>query len=245
MADGYEALTEKEKVTLRLMVRGHDAKSMAAELSLSVHTINERLRAARRKLGVTSSREAARLVFEREAGRPEKPVAKKLGEAAEAGASEEGAATAGNPARRWIAGALLMLTVLAAGLIFTSHYAGTGAAGPATEFQTADEATESAARAWLELVDASDWQASYDATGTAFRDLNTIEGWASASQQVRTPLGALVSRELTGEHYVNAPPHGYREVTFTSRFANQPSATERVTLVREGDEWKVVGFLIE
>ena len=63
MTDGLAQLTEKEKETLRLMVRGHDAKSMARELSLSVHTINDRLRAARRKLGVTSSKEAARKLF--------------------------------------------------------------------------------------------------------------------------------------------------------------------------------------
>ena len=34
------ALTEKEKQTLRLIVRGHDAKSVARSLGLSVHTIN-------------------------------------------------------------------------------------------------------------------------------------------------------------------------------------------------------------
>ena len=67
MADGYDELTDKEKQTLRLMVRGHDAKSAASELALSVHTINERLRAARRKLEVTSSKEAARLLLQAEA----------------------------------------------------------------------------------------------------------------------------------------------------------------------------------
>ncbi|GAA0731919.1 MULTISPECIES: helix-turn-helix domain-containing protein [Sphingomonas] len=54
------ALTEREKTTLRLLLAGHDAKSIARELELSVHTVNERLRDARRKLGVASSREAAR-----------------------------------------------------------------------------------------------------------------------------------------------------------------------------------------
>ena len=53
---GCRALTEKEKQTLRLIVRGHDAKSTARSLGLSVHTINERLRDARRKLAVSSSR---------------------------------------------------------------------------------------------------------------------------------------------------------------------------------------------
>ena len=62
------ALTEKEKQTLRLIVRGHDAKSAARSLGLSVHTINERLRDARRKMAVSSSREAARLLLEAEGG---------------------------------------------------------------------------------------------------------------------------------------------------------------------------------
>ncbi len=59
-------LSDKEKQVLRLLLRGHDAKSSARELELSVHTVNERLRDARRKLGVSSSREAARMLHESE-----------------------------------------------------------------------------------------------------------------------------------------------------------------------------------
>ena len=66
MHEGIAELTEKEKQALRLMLRGHDAKSIARELNRSVHTVNDRLRAARRKLAVTSSREAARLLLEEE-----------------------------------------------------------------------------------------------------------------------------------------------------------------------------------
>lgn len=65
------ALTEKEKQALRLILRGHDAKSAARELAVSVHTVSERLRDARRKLGVTSSREAARRLLADET--PESP----------------------------------------------------------------------------------------------------------------------------------------------------------------------------
>lgn len=81
ISESIESLTAKEKETLRLMVRGHDAKSMARELDLSVHTINDRLREARRKLGVTSSREAARLVFEYEGAAPENLADKQLRDA--------------------------------------------------------------------------------------------------------------------------------------------------------------------
>ena len=44
-------LSEREKEALRLLLVGHDAKSIATMLGLSVHTINDRLRDARRKLG--------------------------------------------------------------------------------------------------------------------------------------------------------------------------------------------------
>jgi DNA-binding CsgD family transcriptional regulator len=71
MASGIHALTEKEKETLRLLVSGYDAKSMARQLGLSVHTINERLRDARRKMATSSSREAARLLREVEEQDPE------------------------------------------------------------------------------------------------------------------------------------------------------------------------------
>lgn len=56
-------LSVKEIEALALIAQGHDAKSAASELSVSTHTIYERLRRAREKLGVSNSREAARLFF--------------------------------------------------------------------------------------------------------------------------------------------------------------------------------------
>jgi TonB family protein len=68
MHEDVEALSDREREALRLLARGHEAKSIASALGISVHTVNERLRAARRKLGVSSSREAARLLLAHEAG---------------------------------------------------------------------------------------------------------------------------------------------------------------------------------
>jgi DNA-binding CsgD family transcriptional regulator len=56
------ALNEKEVEVLRLLAAGHTVKSIAANLGRSEASINERLRDARRKTGVGSSRELARLV---------------------------------------------------------------------------------------------------------------------------------------------------------------------------------------
>jgi len=55
-------LTDREMEVLRLLVAGHTVKTIAARLGRSETSINERLRAARRKTGVGSSRELARLM---------------------------------------------------------------------------------------------------------------------------------------------------------------------------------------
>ena len=81
MMEGYQALTAKEKEALRLLLNGHDAKSMASHLGLSVHTINVRLRDARRKLSVSSSKAAARIVRDAETATPQSVGYKVLGDA--------------------------------------------------------------------------------------------------------------------------------------------------------------------
>jgi len=55
-------LTDAERQVLRLLAQGHTAKSAATQLGLTEGAINERLREARRKTGVGSSRELARRV---------------------------------------------------------------------------------------------------------------------------------------------------------------------------------------
>lgn len=55
-------LSDAERRALLLLAQGHTAKSAAALLDTSEAAVNERLREARRKTGVGSSRELARLV---------------------------------------------------------------------------------------------------------------------------------------------------------------------------------------
>lgn len=57
-----DSLSAKELEILQLLAMGHTGKSMAARLGQSEAAINERLRDARRKTGVGSSRELARIV---------------------------------------------------------------------------------------------------------------------------------------------------------------------------------------
>ena len=250
-----DSLTSKEKETLRLILRGHDAKSMARELGLSVHTINDRLRCARRKLEVTSSREAARLLGEHERAAPENFADKDLGGVPDEAESQTAKpSNAGHPDQRKpriplirAAGAFVMITLAVAIALAT---AGSFADKPVSEeimssrASETDAVLETAARDWLELVDASDWQASYDAAGQAFQEPNTVATWRDASEMARIPLGDVATRKLAGVQFLNAPPGGYQVVRFRTDFANRNGVTEHVTLEKEGDVWKVVGYFL-
>ena len=245
---GIQALTEKEKESLRLLVDGHDAKSMARHLGLSVHTINERLRDARRKMSASSSRDAARQLRAIEGPHPEILRDKALGEAAAAPGMEEMTAPAetrrmGRPSG-WIAGGLFMSFSLAL-LAFASMSGSADAPAAVPSTVPAESAAVAAARDWLALVDKGDWNASWEATGQSFKTLNTAETWARVAQQVQGPLGAVKSRVLVSEETVPAPPYGYQMIKFRTDYANKAGAVETLSLVREGGSWRVVGVTVE
>lgn len=163
-------LTEREKDTLRLLMAGHDAKSIARELDLSVHTVNDRLRNARAKLGVSSSREAARKFAEQEAGyaNPELPdllvsapetfaqlpdslAHRNLGIATQpAGAAQHGQSRH-HPNKGkslvWLAGGMIIMSLVIAAIALSSMTGQTGAgeesATPAPPQAAATSQTES------------------------------------------------------------------------------------------------------
>ena len=252
--DGFGSLTEKEKQTLRLIVRGHDAKSTARHLGLSVHTINERLRDARRKLAVSSSREAARLLLNREGDDPELPipdllVPNEIGEAPrfipvkQPVTPENGG---GRTTRPWIVAGVAIMTVILALAAITSLPQAMPApaeSAPAADARTAE--IEAAARRFLTLIDGRKWDESYALTTASFQRLNTKKVWADVSEKARPPLGPLISRTMIGHEDVPTPPHGYEVVKFRTSFANKPNAIEKVSLERTGSEWRVAGVWIE
>lgn len=251
---GVGALSDKERETLRLILRGHDAKSMARELGLSVHTINERLRDARRKLHVSSSREAARRLLAVEGADPQK-IGDNLFRDAHRGTV--GAQEARLPWGRWatprrartLAGVTLMSLILAALLLPASPLTILSGSTPATakaegQSEAAAAAAARAARDWLALLDRSDWAATYRGTGRQFQSLNTLATWSDVSTQMRARFGAAVKRELIANEYVPAPPAGYQLVKFRADYANGAGLVETLSLVEEAGQWKVVGITI-
>ena len=247
-----DTLTDKEKDALRLLLRGHDAKSSARELGLSVHTVNERLREARRKLGVTSSREAARRLLEAEGQAPEMLGDKPLGEARKAAAQQ----TAGAATGRWagkrraltLAGVLAMSLIIAALFLPASPLSLTAPAPAVTLAASNAAEADTAARAaedFLALIDQGRWAESYAATGAEFRRLNTLAVWSAVSERVRPPLGKMLTRDLVGNEWVPAPPAGYRLIKFRSAYANGTTQTESLSLAWEDGAWKVAGITFD
>ncbi|MEA3263270.1 MAG: DUF4019 domain-containing protein [Pseudomonadota bacterium] len=255
MTQRHLSLTDKEKETLRLLVQGYDAKSMARRLGLSVHTVNERLRDARRKLGTSSSREAARLLREAEGESPELLGDKDLGDAPQDQAqqmSPQPAQGRGISRRTgWIFGGLTMSATLA--LLALSALSGTGQT-PTIPFTTAaavsatpasEQAAIEAALQFLALVDRNDWTASWQATHKSFQLLNTVDWWADASQQVRGEMGTLQSRELATVDFRPAPPNGYWTVTFKAKYSKKGNATETLSLASENGGWRVASITVD
>ena len=248
MTHGYQDLTDKEKQTLRLLLDGHDAKSMARHFGLSVHTINERLRDARRKLSASSSREAARLLREAEGPGPQSLGDNAIGDAPAGPAGQEGATAKPGPHRRaaWTIGGLAMIAVAIAALALSAapqHRPATAAHSASAP--VAETPVTQAARKFLALVDAGNWQDSYAAWAEHFHAANSFEAWRSASVGGRVPLGRVLSRRLVSNEDIPEPPNGHQLLRFKTAFANKPDATEKLTLVQEGGTWKIAGYTID
>lgn len=261
MRYGVQALTEREKETLRLLVGGHDAKSIARSLGLSVHTVNERLRDARRKLEVSSSREAARLLAEAERNGANFLADKQFGVPQEAiDVRNDGQADRQQSAAHrlaWFGGGMLIMSLIIAAVVLSSAFHGNDSsdaqgaqlsASSVTVSSAPDSAGVSSARNWVALLDNQRWEESWRTAATQFKSQLSATQWASTIQSVRQPLGPVSARTFQYVTKTNslpgAPTGEYEIVQFETNFARKRSAAETVVLARDNAGWKVVGYFI-
>ena len=106
-----------------------------------------------------------------------------------------------------------------------------------------DQAIETAAEDWLALLDARDWQASYDATAKSFREANTQALWRETATGVQGRLGETVSRKLIGTDDVPSPQE-IVIVKYRTDYANRTGAIETMSMVQEDGIWKVAGIYV-
>ncbi len=111
------------------------------------------------------------------------------------------------------------------------------------------DAARAAALNWLSHVDSGDYDNAWSAAAEFFRS-NVTEGqWRTAANNVRSPLGDLVSRVFdSARHSARLPgfPQGdYYVVLFHSRFEDRGTASETVTVMNDNGEWRAVGYYIQ
>ena len=252
MTEGLDELTDREREVLRLLLAGHTAKTIAAELDLSVHTVNDYLRDARKKLGVSSSREAARILGEEGDRAPQKLVPEQFGmeDTTSIENNPKSPDEAGGKTRLpWIIGGFVVIaTAIATALIFAS--AGTAVHSASEVKQTFEEfaATEEAAVGWVKLIDAGEYKESWAQAGSAFRSAVTADDWAAQAAAVRKPLGKTLSRTLKSvddrADLPGAPRGDYRIVTFDTQYEAAPDSTETLVFSKDAGRWAVVGYFI-
>ena len=126
------------------------------------------------------------------------------------------------------------------------------AAAPAAPAATGPEAElaragQTAAHAWLLLLDRKDWGTAWDASSQVFRQSVPLPAWMDGIPKLREPFGAFVERQPVEANYKTTlpgrPDGQYVTVLFASRFANKADVEETVTTVREPDgRWRVTGY---
>lgn len=110
------------------------------------------------------------------------------------------------------------------------------------------KAARAAAMAWLALLDARDFDASWEAAASSFRQAVTAPGWRQALTNAYAAFDTLTTRTYMGGKYLtnipNAPPGEYVVMQFSSTFG-EAHAIETVTFIREGDAWKAAGYFVK
>jgi hypothetical protein len=120
----------------------------------------------------------------------------------------------------------------------------TAVADESESIQLAQQATAS----WLELVDGGDFAASWREAAAPFRQQLTEQNWVDAVTAARQPFGSLISRRVQDARYSTAMPGApdgeYVVLTFEAAYENKAAATETVTAMMDGSEWRVAGYYI-
>lgn len=166
-------------------------------------------------------------------------------------------------------GFAIVSTLLVSALLSSSCKSKKPPAEPATEPQTkapaepqvepipqpqanpeAEKAATESAKAWLELIDAGEYDQSWQEAALYVRNLVPKDDWQRSMQGARLPLGKLISRELKATHYTTsapgAPDGQYVIIQYNTSFENKKSAVETVTPMLDTDgKWRVSGYYIK
>ncbi len=135
------------------------------------------------------------------------------------------------------------LSVLALALLFI--------ASPVSAFAQSEDArvdaAKQAAQEWLTLIDADQYQKSWEEAASIFTSQVTADQWAAQVQQAHSSLDSLQSRSLIAARYTNSLPNlpqgDYVVAQYRALYGSR-STVETITLTKDQDEWRVAGYFI-
>jgi hypothetical protein len=106
------------------------------------------------------------------------------------------------------------------------------------------QATE-AAKAWLALVDAGNYDQAWTDAAKHLRQTKKVD-WIASTKAMREALGAATFRHPGGvvitKSIAGLSSGDYALVFFSTVFEKNAEGTEKVTMVREGGAWKTVAY---
>jgi opacity protein-like surface antigen len=122
-------------------------------------------------------------------------------------------------------------------------------AAPAGAAGSPEDQAQAAAEAWLKLVDAGSFDASWDQAARLFKGAVTRDQWSRTVAGVRSPLGKVLSRKVGSRKYAEslpgAPDGKYVVLQFETAFAHKATAVETITPMLDPDGvWRVSGYFI-
>ena len=138
-----------------------------------------------------------------------------------------------------------MKRLIGIGLLFVSIALSTQASEPEVV-----EAARVETVAWLALTDTGQYESSWDSASALFKAAISKEDWERSLSAVRTPIGALKTREVATSDYSTtlpgAPDGEYVVFRFNSSFEHKATALETVTAMNDADgAWRVAGYFIK
>jgi hypothetical protein len=102
--------------------------------------------------------------------------------------------------------------------------------------------------AWVKLIDGGKYAETWREASSYFRSRVPEQQWVGVVQGVRGPLGALVTRKQKSITFAKtlpgAPDGNYAVMVYETSFQNKASAVETLTVMADGEKWRVAGYFI-
>ena len=122
------------------------------------------------------------------------------------------------------------------------------AAAPARAGDTSEAAALQAAEAWLKLIDAGQYGASWDEASSMFRKAVSRSVWEKQAAAAREPLGKVLGRKVATKQLTHelpgAPDGTYVVLIFDTRFEHKERGHETVTMMLDGGRFRGAGYFI-